>query len=37
VSVGEEEGVMRYQEKTYPARHAEANGYVMTLITCDAR
>jgi phosphopantetheinyl transferase len=35
VSVGEEEGVMRYQEKTYPARHAEANGYVMTLITCD--
>ncbi len=37
VSVGEEEGVMRYQEKTYPARHAEANGYVMTLITCDDR
>jgi phosphopantetheinyl transferase len=37
VSVGEEEGVMRYQEKTYPVRHAEGNGYVMTLITCDDR
>jgi phosphopantetheinyl transferase len=35
VSVGEEDGEMRYQEKTYPVRHAEANGYVMTLITCD--
>jgi phosphopantetheinyl transferase len=35
VSVGEEEGGMRYQEKTYPVRHAEGNGYVMTLITCD--
>jgi phosphopantetheinyl transferase len=35
VSVGEEEGMMKYQEKTYPARHAEGNGYVMTLITCD--
>lgn len=35
VSVGEEEGVMRYQEKTYPARHAEGDGYVMALITCD--
>ena len=37
VSVGEEEGVMRYQEKTYPVRHAEGNGYVITLITCDDR
>ena len=37
VSVGEEEGGMRYQEKTYPVRHAEGNGYVMTLITCDDR
>jgi phosphopantetheinyl transferase len=37
VSVGEEEGVMKYQEKTYPVRHAEANGYVITLITCDDR
>jgi len=33
VSVGEEEGVMRYQEKTYPVRHAEGNGYVITLVT----
>jgi phosphopantetheinyl transferase len=37
VSVGEEEGVMRYQEKAYPVRHAEGNGYVITLITCDDR
>jgi len=35
VEVGEEEGVVRYQEKTYPVRHAEGNGYVITLITCD--
>jgi phosphopantetheinyl transferase len=35
VSVGEEEGIMRYREKNYPARHAEGNGYVMTLITCN--
>jgi phosphopantetheinyl transferase len=35
VSVGEEEGMMRYQGKTYPVRHGEGNGYVMTLITCD--
>ena len=35
VEVGEEEGVMRYQEKTYSVRHAEGNGYVITLITCD--
>jgi phosphopantetheinyl transferase len=35
VSVGEEGGVMRYQEKTYPVRHAEGNGHVITLITCD--
>jgi phosphopantetheinyl transferase len=37
VSVGEEEGVMRYQEKTYPVRHAEGNGHVITLITFDDR
>jgi phosphopantetheinyl transferase len=37
VRVGEEEGVMRYQEKAYPVRHAEGNGYVITLITCDDR
>jgi phosphopantetheinyl transferase len=35
VSVGEEDGMMKYQEKTCPVRHAEGNGYVMTLITCD--
>ena len=35
VRVGEEEGVMRYREKTYPVRHGEGNGYVITLITCD--
>ncbi len=35
VRVGEEEGLMRYQEKTYPVRHAEGNGYVISLITCD--
>jgi phosphopantetheinyl transferase len=35
VRVGEEEGVMSYQKKTYPVRHAEGNGYVMSLIVCD--
>jgi phosphopantetheinyl transferase len=35
VSVGEEEGVMSYQKKTYPVTHAEGNGYVISLITCD--
>jgi phosphopantetheinyl transferase len=35
VSVGEEEGAMKYQGKTYPVRHAEGNGYVMTLVTCN--
>jgi phosphopantetheinyl transferase len=35
VSVGEEEGVMRYQGKTYPVRHAEGNRYVITLVTWD--
>jgi len=35
VSVGGEEAVMRYQGKTYPVRHCEGNGYVITLITCD--
>lgn len=37
VRVGEEEGVMRYQEKTYPVRHGEGDGYVITLIPCDDR
>ena len=35
VRVGEEEGGMRYQEKAYPVRHSEGDGYVITLITCD--
>jgi phosphopantetheinyl transferase len=35
VRLGKEEGAMRYQEKTYPVRHAEGNGHVITLITCD--
>jgi len=35
VRVGEKDGVMRYQEKTYPVRHAEGDGYVMSLIACD--
>ena len=35
VRLGEEEGVMRYQGKTYPVRHAERNGYVISLITLD--
>jgi phosphopantetheinyl transferase len=35
VRVGEEEGEMRYQKKTYPVRHAEGNGYVMSLVVCD--
>jgi len=37
VRVGKEEGLMRYQEKTYPVRHGEGNGYVISLITCDDR
>jgi phosphopantetheinyl transferase len=35
VRVGEEEGMMRYQERIYPVRHAEGNGYVISLIACD--
>ncbi len=35
VRLGDEDGMMKYQEKTYPVRHAEGNGYVITLITCD--
>jgi phosphopantetheinyl transferase len=35
VRVGEEQGAMRYQEKIYPVRHAEENGYVMSLIACN--
>jgi phosphopantetheinyl transferase (holo-ACP synthase) len=35
VRVGEEEGVMRYQEKAYPVRHGEGDGHVITLVTFD--
>jgi len=35
VSVGEEEGAMKFQGMTYPVRHAEGNGHVMTLVTCN--
>ena len=35
VRVGEVEGMMRYQERFFPVRHAEGNGYVMSLIACD--
>ena len=35
VRVGEGEGLMKYEEKLYPVRHAEGNGYVMSLIACD--
>jgi 4'-phosphopantetheinyl transferase len=35
VRLDEEEGMMRYQGKTYPVRHAEGDGHVITLITCD--
>ncbi len=35
VRLGEVEGVIRYQKKDYPVKHAEGNGYVMSLVTCD--
>jgi len=35
VRIGEEEGVMRYQEKAYGVRHGEGDGHVITLIICD--
>jgi phosphopantetheinyl transferase len=35
VTLGEKDGMMKYREKTYPVRHAEGNGHVITLITCD--
>ncbi len=35
VRIGEEEGEIRYQEKLYPVRHAEGNGYVISLVVCD--
>jgi phosphopantetheinyl transferase len=36
VSVGEEEGVMRFQRKEYLAKHAEGSGQVITLLRGDA-
>jgi phosphopantetheinyl transferase len=36
VRVSEEEGVMTYQEKEYPFKHAEGNGKVITLVSGDA-
>jgi phosphopantetheinyl transferase len=35
VRLGEEDGMMKYQERTYPVRHTEGNRHVITLITCD--
>jgi phosphopantetheinyl transferase len=35
VRMGEEEGLIRYQKKTYPMWHGEGNGQVITLITCN--
>ncbi len=35
VRVGEEEGLVSYQGKLYPVRHAEGNGCVISLIACD--
>jgi phosphopantetheinyl transferase len=35
IRLGEEESMMRYKEKTYPVRHAEGDGYVITLITWE--
>lgn len=35
VRLREVEGVIRYQTKDYPVRHAEGNGYVVSLVTCD--
>ena len=35
VRVGEEEGMIRHREKTYPVRHGEGHGHVITLFTCD--
>lgn len=35
ISVGAEEGLIHYQNKTYPVRHGEGDGQVITLIACD--
>jgi phosphopantetheinyl transferase len=35
VRMGEGEGLIRYQKKTYPVWHGEGQGQVITLITCN--
>jgi phosphopantetheinyl transferase len=35
VRVGEEEGLIQYQNKTYPVRYGEGDGQVIALIACD--
>ena len=35
IRIDEKEGMMKYQEKIYPARHVEGAGHVITLITFD--
>ena len=35
VRVAEGDGVLRYREKSYPVRHAEGDGHVITLFTLD--
>ncbi|MBA4393152.1 MAG: hypothetical protein C0407_06340 [Desulfobacca sp.] len=35
VRIGEKEGLVRYQNSTYPVWHSEGNGQVITLITCN--
>ena len=34
VTVGDEEGMIRYRERTYPVRYSERGGHVLTLVTC---
>ena len=35
IRIAEKEGMMKYQERIYPVRHAEGAGHVITLITFD--
>jgi phosphopantetheinyl transferase len=35
VSIGEKEGLIRFQGKPFPVKHCENEGQLMTLITCD--
>lgn len=37
VSVGEQDGQIRFQGKPYPVKHSEGEGQVVTLITCDKK